>query len=89
MSRSRVPAERFAIGEYIQDELDALGWTHEDLATASGLPAYEVKMLLIQRHGITVEQSEALGRAFGTSAKLWYGLGLLGLIYDMEQDGAS
>ena len=86
MSRSRVPAEGFAIGEYIRDELDARGWTHEDLATASGLPACGVEMLLIQLHGLTVEQSEALGRAFGTSAKLWYGLGL---IYDMEQDGAS
>lgn len=77
MSRSRVPAEVFAIGQYIQEELDARGWTTSNLVEASGLFADEVERLMIQLHGITTEQAEALGRAFGTSARFWYRLGLV------------
>jgi len=70
-------AEVFTVGSYIQEELDARGWALEDLAEASGLPVEEFQLLLIQRHGITREQADALGRAFGMNPEFWYRISLV------------
>ena len=67
-------AEVFPPGEFIQDELDARGWTQEDLATILGRPLPRVNEIIKAKTGITPKTAAALGEAFGTSAQFWLNL---------------
>ncbi|MHC4402326.1 MAG: HigA family addiction module antitoxin [Planctomycetota bacterium] len=69
-----VPAEPFPPGEYLKDELDARGWTHEDLATVLGMSRRQVVNLTQGKSGITPDTAHALAEAFGQSAKTWMNL---------------
>jgi plasmid maintenance system antidote protein VapI len=63
-------------GMYVLDEMAARGWTVERLAQKMGLPktrATYVKRIICGEL-ITPEIAEQLGRAFGTSYKLWLNL---------------
>ena len=66
--------EAFAPGEYIQDEIDARGWTQLDLADILGRPPQAVNEIINGKRAITPETATALGEAFGTSAQLWMNL---------------
>jgi HTH-type transcriptional regulator/antitoxin HigA len=73
MSRA-ISVEPFPPGEYIQDELDARGWTHDDLAEVIGRTKRHVSRLLSGETAIGSETAVALGQAFGTSAEMWINL---------------
>ncbi len=66
--------ELFPPGEYIRDELDARGWTQEDLAEILGRPAKAVSQILTGQKTITARTAQELAAAFGTSAELWLNL---------------
>jgi len=68
------PAEVFPPGEFIQDELDARGWTQRDLAEIMGCSHRLVNEIVRARRSITPETACKLGEAFGTSAELWLNL---------------
>ena len=77
----RQPAEVFSPGEYIQDELDARGWTTADLAERMGdrvaINQLAVEMLItVKDKGCMVGEptAKALARAFGTSPEYWLNL---------------
>lgn len=69
-----IPAEVFAPGEYIQEEIDERGWIREQLAWALGLSQVEVVELLKGRSRVTPEIAERLAKLFGTSAQMWLSL---------------
>lgn len=71
-----VPAEPFPPGEYIQDEIDARGWTHDDLASVLGMSRRQVINLIQGKSGITAETAHALADAFGQDqgAQTWMNL---------------
>lgn len=71
---NRIPAEVFPPGEYIQDELDARGWTQDDLAQILGRPLNAVNQIIKGKRGITPETAKGLAAAFGTSAEFWMNL---------------
>jgi HTH-type transcriptional regulator / antitoxin HigA len=68
------PAEVFPPGEYIQDELDARGWSLADLARLLGQPLDAVHDLIEGPMTIVPELARALAEAFGTSSELWTNL---------------
>jgi HTH-type transcriptional regulator/antitoxin HigA len=70
----RVPAEVFPPGEFIREELDARGWTQEDLAKILGTTTARVNEVIGGRRRLTDETAVALGEAFGTGAGFWMNL---------------
>lgn len=62
-------------GEMIKDELEALGWSQDDLARIMNMSLKAVNEILNDKTVITVETAKLLGKAFGTSAEIWINLG--------------
>lgn len=73
-------AEAFHVGEYLQDELDARGWTTRDCAERMGgdvnHDTLALDFLLLKDPAITIDSgtAEGLSRAFGSSAETWMNL---------------
>lgn len=72
--KKRIPAEVFPPGEFIREEIEARGWTQEDLAEILGRPLRLVSEITTGKRGITPETAKGLGEAFGTSAQFWMNL---------------
>ena len=66
-----VPAEPIAPGEYLQDTIDALGWTHADLADVLNMSRRQVVNLVNGTSAVTPDTAIALGEAFGQEAEVW------------------
>ena len=71
---TRTPAEVFPPGEFIRDELEARGWTQDDLAQIMGRPQTAINLIINDKRGITPETAIELGGAFGTSPEFWLNL---------------
>lgn len=69
-----VPATPFPPGEYIQDEIDARGWTIDDLVAITGISRRHVINLIQAKSGITPDTAKALAEAFGQDAQTWMNL---------------
>jgi HTH-type transcriptional regulator/antitoxin HigA len=69
-----VTAEPFPPGEYIQEELDARGWTQGDLAQILRITLRQVSNLIAGKSAITPETATALGAAFGQDPATWMNL---------------
>ena len=69
-----VPAEVFAPGEFIKEELEARGWMQDDLAEIMGRPVRLINEIIAAKRGITPETAKGLGDAFGTGAQFWMNL---------------
>lgn len=70
----RVPAEVFPPGEFLNDELEARGWTQTEFAEIIGRPPRVVNEIVAGKRGITPETARELAAALGTSAQLWMNL---------------
>jgi HTH-type transcriptional regulator/antitoxin HigA len=68
------PAEVFPPGEFIREELEARGWTQEDLAKILDRPLSTISAILTGRKAVTPETAIGLAKAFGTSAEVWLNL---------------
>ncbi len=80
-------AEAFHPGEFIQEELDARGWTHQDLATHSGIPFRDIVELCDGDRPVTLSIASGLEKAFaGPDALFWLGLQKS---YDRHQEEAT
>ncbi|MEX1027223.1 MAG: HigA family addiction module antitoxin [Candidatus Paceibacterota bacterium] len=67
-----VTAEPFLPGEYIKDEMEARGWTHDDLSEVMGISRRQIINLIQGKSGITAETAHALAAAFtGQDAETW------------------
>jgi HTH-type transcriptional regulator/antitoxin HigA len=71
---ARVPAEVFPPGEFVKEELEARGWTQNDLADILGRPPRLVSEIISGKRGITPETANGLGQAFGTGGQFWMNL---------------
>lgn len=69
-----VSIEAVMPGEVIQEELDARGWTHDDLAEVMGRTRQHVRNILKGKTAVGPESAVELGQAFGTSPELWINL---------------
>jgi HTH-type transcriptional regulator/antitoxin HigA len=70
----KAPAEVFPPGEFIRDELDARGWTQQDLAQILNRPLVAVNQIITGKRSITPDTAKALGEAFGTGPEVWLNL---------------
>jgi HTH-type transcriptional regulator / antitoxin HigA len=70
----RSPAEVFPPGEFVRDELEARGWTQEDLSQIMGRPQAAINLIINDKRGITPETAIELSGAFGTSPEFWLNL---------------
>ncbi|HUQ93941.1 MAG TPA: HigA family addiction module antitoxin [Bryobacteraceae bacterium] len=71
---NRTPAEVFAPGEFIAEELEARNWSQIELAEVLGRPPKLVSQLISGKSAITPETAKGLGAAFGTGAEFWMNL---------------
>lgn len=70
----RTPAEIFPPGDFIREEIDARGWTQQDLADILGKPLPTVNQILKGKKGIVADTAQRLAAAFGNSAQFWMNL---------------
>jgi HTH-type transcriptional regulator/antitoxin HigA len=68
-----VPAEPIPPGEFLQDELDARGWTQADLASITGVSIRQVANLIAGKSGLTPSTASAIAQAFDQDAETWMG----------------
>src|ERR1051325_9597136 len=71
---NKIPAEAFHPGEYIRDELEARGWTQQDLADILGKPLMSVNLVITGKRSVTPDMARSLGEAFGSGPELWINL---------------
>lgn len=74
MSVKRLPAEVFPPSEYIRDMIEELCWSYQQFAIMAELKLPEATELADGEISVTPRRALALGKAFGTSATLWYRL---------------
>jgi len=70
----RLPAEVFPPGEFLQDEIDARGWTQTEFAEIIGRKQGVINELVLGKRAITPETAHELAAALGTSAQFWMNL---------------
>ena len=74
MASNYTPAEAFAPGEYLRDELEERGWTVTEFAEIIGRPIQAVSEILNAKKDITPETAVSFSEALGTTAELWLNL---------------
>ena len=82
--RNRVPADAFAPGEFIQEELEERGWSQTELAEILGRPPAAVNQIIKGKRSITLSTAKELAAAFGTSPMLWLSLDA---VYQLHKSG--
>ncbi len=65
------PARIVAPGMVVRRELDARGWTQEDLARIMDRPVQVISEIVSAKKQITPETALGLAAALGTSAEMW------------------
>ena len=70
----RIPAEVFPPGEMLRDELEARGWTQNDLAVILGRPFRLVNEIVSGKRAISPETARGLGEALDTDPQFWMNL---------------
>lgn len=70
----RWAADVFPPGVFIKEELEARGWTQEDLVDILGRDSKLVSDIVNAKRSITPETAAALGEAFGTGGEYWMNL---------------
>ncbi len=69
--KDTIPSVGFPPGDLIKEELEAKGWTQDDLAEIIGCTTSSINEVISGKRGITVETARNLGEAFGTGAQFW------------------
>ena len=68
------PAEGFLPGDFLDEELEARGWTQVDLASITGIPAPRISEIVKGKTSIAVSMALAFSKAFETSPEYWVNL---------------
>ena len=61
-------------GKFLEDELEALGITANEMAKALDVPANRIYQIIAGKRAITADTALRLARWLGTSAELWLNL---------------
>lgn len=80
----RRPAEVFPPGEFIQEELEARGWTQEDFAAIIDKPLPTVNQIIKGKKAIIPEVAKRIAAAFGNSPQFWMNLETSWQLYNSE-----
>ena len=80
-------AEVFPPGEFIQEELEARGWTQADLAYIMGRPARLVSEVITGKRRVSPQTANELGEAFGTDAQFWLNLEASYRLFRLSRSG--
>lgn len=83
----QMPAEAFPPGEFLQEELEARGWSQADLADILGKTPKTVNEIVLGKRRVTPEMARLLSKALGTSASYWLNLESLYQLYKAERTG--
>lgn len=67
----KAPVEAFPAGDFLREELEARGWTQDDLAEIIGCNVKTINEIVNGKRGITTDTAIGLGAAFDTSPDLW------------------
>jgi HTH-type transcriptional regulator/antitoxin HigA len=67
-------AETFHPGVFLEEELEARGWTRADLGNILGRAANDISLIITGKRGVTPETAIGLGDAFGTGPEYWMNL---------------
>ena len=67
-------AETFHPGVFLEEELEARGWTRSDLGNILGRAANDISLIITGKRGITPETAIGLGDAFNTGPEYWMNL---------------
>lgn len=70
----RVPAEVFPPGEFLREELEARGWSQQELADILDRSPRLVSEIISGKRAVTPETAKGLSDAFGTSPEYWMNL---------------
>src|SRR5271170_1627780 len=73
-SHTLKPAEVFAPGDYLREELTERGWTQGDFAKAIARPLQVVNEIINHKKRLTAETAKAIALALGTSPEFWLNL---------------
>lgn len=68
------PARAISPGKIILNELDARGWSQQDLASIMGRPEQMLSEIIHAKKQITAETAHQLAKAFGTTPDFWLNL---------------
>lgn len=71
---ARIPAEVFAPGVFLAEELEARGWTQIELAEILGRPPRLISELIAGKRAISPETAMGLSAAFGHTPQFWMNL---------------
>lgn len=82
-------AERFPVGEYLAEELEARGWTQADFADVLGRPAQFVSEIISGKKEITRESAAQIAAALGTAPEMWLNLQDAYLLWKQSLDGRA
>lgn len=74
MMNKRTIAEIFHPGVFLEEELEARGWSQIDLAEIISKSPTDINLIIKGKRSITPETAIAFGDAFGTGAELWMNL---------------
>lgn len=84
-----VPAQPFPPGGYLQEEIDARGWTIDDLAEITGITKRQIINILQAKSGVTPESAIAFAEAFGQEPQTWMNLQAAYELANAAQDNRS
>jgi len=82
---TRTPAQVFPPGEYLEEELDARGWTQEDFARILGKPLPTINRILKGKVAITPDTAKKIAAALGTSPEVWINLESMWQLHQAEE----
>ena len=68
------PAEVFAPGEFLREELEERKWTQADLARIIGRPVQVVNLIVTGKKAITAQTALQIAAALGTGPEIWLNL---------------
>lgn len=68
------PATTLHPGVFLEEELEARGWSQADLAEIVGKSATDISLIVKGKRAVTPETAIALGDAFGTGPEFWMNL---------------
>ena len=71
---ARIPAEVFAPGEFLSEELEVRGWSQTELSEILGRPPRLISEIIAGKRAVTPETAKGLAAAFGTTAQMWMNL---------------
>ena len=69
-----VPKYITSPGDILADEIEARGWTQDDLSNILGVSIQTINKIIKGKTGITTEMAVALGAAFNQAAEFWLNL---------------